>query len=510
MVKNKYIIAGIVVFVILVSSFSVLAQSTKGPNWETSCEGNICSTLLYSYEKYWYNENNEWEEIDENFFDCSEGNLTKYCTNTYYFDVVADSLGEVSSRVNSKSFNMRLSNFRNTQLSFNPIINGSVLIYEDVIPGYVDLRYQYLPHKLKEEIVIKQPLPNLGNRNFNIIIDTSGNARFGIERSYICDSSGICEYINHEIRGNSVNIEVPVSFLRNPNIEYPVIIDPTITLNESYISWNGYISFDQDIDPPYTRFNNPSFMYMSPNQRADIDWNISVIPDGSVIYNTTLTIKVGSPSFPYNVSINHMEGNNNTYPDTTGDCSDAGNDGNCHFYNDMGNGTEYGKQQVNAKTIYLYYKLPTSGLLDIENQLDDDWFSFGITTDHAASVSISARDHPTASFRPVLEIVYGVSGTDAGDAIEEGINNSLIGPNNPISSNKQIYLLDENGNHYLGTFDRSTIFGNQTWAFDYLLPGESSIGMPSLFSILNVWENRSLSYSEIVNQVETFINNTIY
>ena len=60
----------------------------------------------------------------------------------------------------------------------------------------------------------------------------------------------------------------------------------------------------------------------------------------------------------------------------------------------------------------------------------------------------------------------------------------------------------------LGTFDKATIKNNQTWAFNYVTSEESFINMPSLFNILNVWQNQSLTFSQIVSQVELFINTT--
>ena len=112
-----------------------------------------------------------------------------------------------------------------------------------------------------------------------------------------------------------------------------------------------------------------------------------------------------------------------------------------------------------------------------------------------------------SSKSPKLYITYGANETDVNSAIEQGINNSL--PNNPIQTIQQIYLVNQTSGHFLGTFDKATIRNNQTWAFNYVSGGESFINMPSLFNILNVWENQSLTFSEIVSQVQNFINQTI-
>ena len=86
-------------------------------------------------------------------------------------------------------------------------------------------------------------------------------------------------------------------------------------------------------------------------------------------------------------------------------------------------------------------------------------------------------------------------------AIEEGVNNSL--PNNLIESDKQVYLFD--GVHSLGRFDKLTRKNNQTWVFNYVTEGESLVDINSLFNVLNVWENESLTYGQIVGQVEEVV-----
>ena len=60
----------------------------------------------------------------------------------------------------------------------------------------------------------------------------------------------------------------------------------------------------------------------------------------------------------------------------------------------------------------------------------------------------------------------------------------------------------------MGKFDKVAILGNQTWSFNYLTSGESYTNVNGLGIIVNIWENQTLSYSEIVAQVEGLINVT--
>ena len=92
-------------------------------------------------------------------------------------------------------------------------------------------------------------------------------------------------------------------------------------------------------------------------------------------------------------------------------------------------------------------------------------------------------------------------------AIEEAIANIIA--NSSITSDQQIYLVDNSGNHSLGTYDKVAILGSQTWAFNYVTGGESFTGMNSLFEVLNIWQNQTLSSGDIVSQVEMFINQTL-
>ncbi len=481
-----------------------------GSNWETSCIESECQTIVYSYEKYWKNEQGQWEVVDENWFECSNGGNVgnaRFCTKNYYFNVQADSQGNIASIVGNSNLTTKLTGFNNAQLAFSPLVNGSVITYRDVIPNYVDIRYQYLPHKLKEEIIIKKKIPSVQS-NFNVIFSLTGLANFAIEKPYICDADGDCEYLDYFIEQGNMNLALVASYLNDPATTYPVVIDPTIFLNDTHIAWNGHVNNNSN---NYTRYDNPSLMIIAGTStnhyRAAIDWNVSSILDGSEIKNATLSLYSTAPIFPYNVSLYHMEGANTAYPNVSGDCPN----GNCLYYDDMGNGTEYNKTTVNQKNVYRNYTLPNAALSNLQTKLASDIFSIGIVGEGYAglgTISIGARDYAVVAFRPQLIVIYGVNGTDADAAIEQGIDSSL--PNNPISSGQQIYLVNENGQHYLGTFDKSTILSNQTWGFNYVESGASFINMPSLFRVLNVWENETFSFSEIVSQVSVFINATKY
>ena len=77
-----------------------------------------------------------------------------------------------------------------------------------------------------------------------------------------------------------------------------------------------------------------------------------------------------------------------------------------------------------------------------------------------------------------------------------------------IYTDQQIYLRYMNGSQSLGTFDKVASYGSQRWGFNYVTDGESFTHMDSLGTTVNIWENESLTTTQITNQVEIYINST--
>ena len=97
---------------------------------------------------------------------------------------------------------------------------------------------------------------------------------------------------------------------------------------------------------------------------------------------------------------------------------------------------------------------------------------------------------------------------EARQAIQQGINNTI--PNASVFTDKQIYVINENNTHSRGRFDKVALLNNQTWGFNYLTGNESFTNVSGISrgNIVNIWERISLAYSQIVSQVEAFINST--
>ncbi len=94
------------------------------------------------------------------------------------------------------------------------------------------------------------------------------------------------------------------------------------------------------------------------------------------------------------------------------------------------------------------------------------------------------------------------------NAIVEGINNTI--PNAIIYTDLEVDVRYLNGTQAKGSFDKIAFNSTKRWAFNYITSGESFTNiLSSSYKIFNVWENTSLSYGQIVEQVQSFINWTL-
>lgn len=104
--------------------------------------------------------------------------------------------------------------------------------------------------------------------------------------------------------------------------------------------------------------------------------------------------------------------------------------------------------------------------------------------------------------------------TQAREAILEGINNVI--PNSSKTYDQQIYISYPNHSQDKGYFDvfaiydQESLYGVQRWTFNYLTGNETFENMTSLRNTVNILELQDLTYTQIVNQVESFINDSLY
>ena len=102
---------------------------------------------------------------------------------------------------------------------------------------------------------------------------------------------------------------------------------------------------------------------------------------------------------------------------------------------------------------------------------------------------------------------------DGDTAIQEGINQSVIGTGAEQEEGKQLYVTYLNSSQMKGKFDYVAVSGNQRWAFNYITPGDptssSKTNMLDLTPVLYVWETDELkNKSQITAEVKSFIDGT--
>ncbi|MFC1800566.1 hypothetical protein ACFLYT_00755 [Nanoarchaeota archaeon] len=96
---------------------------------------------------------------------------------------------------------------------------------------------------------------------------------------------------------------------------------------------------------------------------------------------------------------------------------------------------------------------------------------------------------------------------NATQAILAGIDASgLVTPT--LYQDQQVYLRYSDNTQKLATVDMVAVQGNQRWLLNYLI-NETATDITSIGTIVNVWENISLTYNQIVDQVRNFIDSTL-
>ena len=136
-------------------------------------------------------------------------------------------------------------------------------------------------------------------------------------------------------------------------------------------------------------------------------------------------------------------------------------------------------------------------------------FAYGGHT-HNVNVSFSYANN-TPKYTSVLLYQYAETVVDnetlARQAVLEGVNAELEGADAWLG--QRVYVRFDNGTQKNGKFDVVAVFGDQTWAFNYLTGSESYSEVSSLRQVVNVWHGTGLTYSQIVAQVREFISQTV-
>lgn len=139
----------------------------------------------------------------------------------------------------------------------------------------------------------------------------------------------------------------------------------------------------------------------------------------------------------------------------------------------------------------------------------------GVTIIGHGSLNSTQNDHFYNTLTGVTG--YGTLGSQEtipmGNANESAARTAIIAGIDSVLATKTTYqdqkILTFNGVSALGNFDLFVVSGNKRWAFNYISGNDTYTNMTSLGTTLNIWENSSLTTTNITSQVQNFITSTM-
>lgn len=183
--------------------------------------------------------------------------------------------------------------------------------------------------------------------------------------------------IDKDASGWLLSTVVPVSWLNDPTVVYPVVLDPTVTIG----GWTGgWQSQNNYVD-------NPGFVFIgvccgNMEHRAWVKWYIQSIPDAACVTSVEMQIfvnGVGSTSpelvHAYDMMATTPGGLFGPY----GAIVPAA-------YNDMGNGL-YTSFTLTGTGYYGYYDLGPNAVADLTSMLSLDWYEVAMIFDNEPSTA---------------------------------------------------------------------------------------------------------------------------
>ncbi|MFI5205091.1 MAG: T9SS type A sorting domain-containing protein [Flavobacteriales bacterium] len=226
------------------------------------------------------------------------------------------------------------------------------------------------------------------------ILDASGNHVLTIPAPVVFDKKGLqsdganstqAKYIvrQHSF-GFILTTLVPVEWLKDENTEYPVTIDPTVTIPGTTGGWQS----------PNNWVDNPAFVFIGVccsnlTHRAWIKFNVSSIPTTQCILTVELQVNVITvvAATPELTHITDVTGAFGPY----GGIVPAA-------YNDFG-GAIYNSFTINGTGLYGYYNLGATANTILQSQLAGGWFQTAFMLNNEPSTNYKIMSATTSNLR---------------------------------------------------------------------------------------------------------------
>ena len=429
--KSLTVICSFMVLTILMITNTVQAQKEEyGTHHEQVCSGGVCTLRVYQIPAYFELSNGSWQRFNTSFKEenCNAGSHVCVKNNLY----------EVQAKRFMNSPNSLEFEYNGLFLGINPVSlsynNGLTLVrlrtpnlasvqeeknkifYEDVFGTNVSVEYIYTPYYLKQNLILESPLP-APTINGNITLDYTFNLQYAqpikirgvvrnlfsrlrtqtitflddneleqffIMRGIAYDDDGNMTTFDYEVERNLagmvLTMKVPYEWLGYEGRKYPILVDPTVYLDNTTVLWDGYVEQDAIGFPAtWTRFGGQSFAkfgrdgIFNVKYRTAVTWNTTLIPDYAQLLDFIMELTVTEAGDKQDeIRMFHMLGDKWTYSNNQA--------GNQQFFNDMGQGQRYlthtipvpigdGAQQINFTNGTNFFK-------DFEERLrngDNNW-----------------------------------------------------------------------------------------------------------------------------------------
>jgi len=465
-------------------------------NWEKRCEGRSCVQTIYQQDRYFVKDDDSVELL-ENALETNCDGISDVCARgkKYRADFKQTPLEDESiiftrknQKISFQPLQLRYVNGAQEILlsSANPVYGygeNNVYSYPNIFGLGTEMRLTVESNQLKEEIIFSDNFlltsNNIQDINGYIYIDylvnLSDNLSFisangpiipslnevyffnsspldslteniaVLPQPFVVSNTGVqlLDYVLIQtIDGFILSLRIPLSFMTQS--EYPLIVDPTITLNHTQILFDGYTL--TDFAACYERDGTSATMSIGNTivgicggaeaanlYRADIDWDITSVPRNADIVDINLTLNVEIVGTETNFEFYHMDANSSQYPDNT-----AGNE---QFHTDIRNGTMYLTDTIVGGQ--KNFNLTSSAQLapDFETILWAlrGWWSIGITTGEAGgdAPSVVTTKEGTLSVAPTLMIQYDLPVPSI--FLNELANNSIVNRLEDIHLNATVY-----------------------------------------------------------------------
>jgi len=368
--KSTIKITRIFLAFLLLSSFAILALSVVGSDSpqqtitytegsKTTCVGNICTSII-SGPRYHQNASGNWTEI---------GNIFRITKNsddiTFHYDGIEG--------------------YKNLTLESGVIYNGNYYSMADVKSFRPEIEFTFPSEKRRSNHKYAVNISNIANVINNtsyITLTYKSHAGFNLGDMVFSNNKINARQIalkffdliesGYTLRLNTTEKRVYIGNLSDNwnSLGDNLYLDPTVTLTTTAITKDGEV---YSPDSTYNKDDiNDAQVGKNPVGdifRAYIEYDTSVIPDGTTIDEVWFNISVGGTIGALSTDtcgVYNME----NQPNITGN--------NVTIYNDAGNGTAYNDSGVWCQSLGYHYINISNATGDLQSQLGADWFAVGL------------------------------------------------------------------------------------------------------------------------------------